>query len=308
MGARLGAPNHFPIRRLHNSKDGSLTGHKHLLHTRSLMFKTYKAPEYFSMFDWAMPIEYRDALEKCQFEYGDLLYDKEAAYEEETWGEALKQLSYVISIQSPPRSQITQASGISEGLFEINWNKPVELRLHNLKTDERKSIHTSQGNLYMALWKGLDHLEGDKPPAPKSALKGLSECETGGRLLREARLHTSGPSFIMPFDETYPLLREKRQKILKRLKKAGIPFKLFIARLEKVRPGRFLPSANMLAICAECDSDTKMLACLRKALYVENKNVEKRTFRVFRHGFYVASDLKENSFVDDGVEVVIGPE
>ena len=80
--------------------------------------------EFFEGFKWALPLAFADALSKCQFVVGDIIYDNVKAYSVE-WGEAKNILKHSIQVKSI-NSVITENNEVNnESVFYENWNSEI---------------------------------------------------------------------------------------------------------------------------------------------------------------------------------------
>ena len=189
-------------------------------------------PKFFGGFSWAVPNAFADALGLCRFEQGDTLYDTRNAYQP-TWGESLKHISWGIEILSPKRSEIRIAGGAkverndedtetkSRDIFNNNWKSQCELRLIDYKNGSKRTITTTQGQLYSFLHKGdfnileqlpLDH---EAPLLVRHASNLLSFAENYAQ--EHLSINKNTNFFILPFDVTNDTSVKKSLLIQKNL-------------------------------------------------------------------------------------------
>ncbi|MEK7800962.1 MAG: hypothetical protein AAB276_00780 [Pseudomonadota bacterium] len=126
--------------------------------------------EYFSHFAWPIPSAFSDALGTCTFSSGDVFYSDLDAYQ--AWDEAFysKQTPfYELRIMGsfsysnttaepqPPTTNPVSPEKKKKTLtaFEKNWKRTleIELRIHRGNSEPVRLV-TTQGAIYMTLWKG----------------------------------------------------------------------------------------------------------------------------------------------------------
>lgn len=118
---------------------------------------------YFDAFGWAIPRAFSKALAECSFGRGDILYSGRRYYEE-GWreidsGGVMVEVFYAGGMEGPDRG------GKGDGVFYDNWGKPV--RGYVTDAGERRPFVATQGNLYMAAWRGdVSLLSGPLPDPP----------------------------------------------------------------------------------------------------------------------------------------------
>jgi len=254
--------------------------------------------DYFSCFAWALPRAFKEPLASCCFEQGDILYDTSKAYEG-TWADALQHLSYGIQIKFPSRGTKLKAKKDADFIFSKNWKQRVELDLWEYPSKAKRSLVTTQGRLYMALWKGDPRLldlgmpEPPVPILPREVLKDLPSAGTA--LLQKYGQNIANPViFIMPFDETRDLLREKRQKVESCLGRK-FSFHLHLATPEELKlpnASNYVPTLEIACFAMDTSQKDRVYECLKLALYAPSK--ERKTeidrFRLETHGCLAPKD------------------
>lgn len=169
--------------------------------------------EFFEHFNWAVPLAFSDPLGACRFEEGDVLYDSRIAYET-TWGEARKKLNYCIQVKSPPRGPRTKVTQDNASMFADNWVQQVIFDLIEFPLGKSTSITTTQGRLYSCLRfgeLGFVDSESADPKVPKLAQELMKDLK--GIVAKIDGLQKAKHYFVMPFDITNSVLREKLAKI-----------------------------------------------------------------------------------------------
>ena len=238
--------------------------------------------EFISGFKWAVPKAFNDAITQCKFEVGDTLYDTPKAYEQ--WSTALKHLEYGIEIKS---SKSLPKSILST--FADNWNASLEIELTYFKKGKKKDvIKTTNSRLFSCIWHGDIRVlnphspEPDAPILLRDVTKKLEEIESKLR-----KLIGPGRTFVMVYDSTNSISKEKRTKLFDNLKIAGdlslneySPLKLKMIDAEKI-----LPTISILCFTSN-GSESEVREALQQALYTSALNQKSSRFRIRTHGLY----------------------
>jgi len=159
--------------------------------------------------------------------------------------------------------------------------------------DALQHLTTTQGRLYTALWKGnltildLGTPEPPVPILPRDVLKYLPSAEPAV-LQKYAKNLTHPIVFLMPFDETRSLFREKRQKIENRLRQ-DFSYQLHLATPQELGLSEardYMPTLEIACFTLDTPERGKVYECLKSALYVPSKerkaNIDR--FRLETHG------------------------
>lgn len=248
--------------------------------------------EYYSGFAWALRKAFKEPLASCRFEQGDILYDIRRAYEG-TWGDALHHLRYSIQIKSPKRGITSKKEQDEEAIFSDNWRQSVELDLTEYPSQKIRSVKTTQGRLYMTLWKGdISHLELNTPEStvPKQPKEVLNELPGCVELIKQSFDNPKHSAFfVMPYDETRDILCNKRQKILSCLSQEFDPLlKLLLPCDVGVKNAEaYVPTLKIACFLMDTPEVDKVYSNLKSALYTPAKD-RKTTidrFRLEKHGF-----------------------
>lgn len=254
-----------------------------------------KSEDYFPSFAWAVRKAFKEPLASCRFEQGDILYDTHKAYEG-TWGDALNYLRFSIQIKS---GSISKMGNSEDFAFSNNWRQRVELDLTEYPSKKSRFIITTQGRLYMTLWKGdlrqLD-LDTPEPPVPKLAADILKELPSMVDFFKHHSKNLKHPVFfIMPFDETQDILFFKRQKVESSLIKE---FKLDMNLVtpEKIgiqNSGDYVPTLRIACFITDTPEINKVYSSLKSALYVpsEERKTNVDRFRLESHGYLHPSHI-----------------
>lgn len=245
--------------------------------------------EFFSGFKWAVPRAFSDAVTLCRFEEGDILYDTKMAYNDD-WEKASKFMEHSLQVKYPARVSggATEKGG---GLFGSNWSSEVRIDLYkNLEKVGVGQIHTTQGRLYTAIWKGdlsVLEKESEEPPIPLSVQDVTKTLDQTTEKAKE--LSIGYPVFVMARDLSNPVSREKFSKILAALKKhlhstpnILTPKKAGLVQFESVAP-----TVEIAFFPVNGTSAEELHELVKNAVYVPSKNAKKEMFRISAHGIIV---------------------
>lgn len=113
--------------------------------------------EFFSEFKWAIPYAFADALGKCQFAEGDVLYLNKAAYKKQFDAQSV---GAAFQVLYPERQRTAPKEEINK-IFEKNWHSEVRVQEYAVESPSSDRlakkgslVTTTQGRLYTAMWKG----------------------------------------------------------------------------------------------------------------------------------------------------------
>ncbi len=248
--------------------------------------------EFYTGFVWAVRKAFRDPLASCRFEQGDILYDTKKAYEG-TWGDALNHLRFSIHINSPMRGTTLKNKKDADSVFADNWKQKIELDLVEYPSKKTRFITTTQGRLYMTLWKGdISQLEhgSPEPPVPKLAQNALKDIQF--TLDMFIQKYTGGSRhpiiFVMPFDETNEILRIKLQNVKTNIEE--FQPKMILDDPEELglpNAKEYVPTAKFACFMMDSIDQEELKAKLKEALYVksEDNKTNKERFRLEAHGY-----------------------
>jgi hypothetical protein len=239
-----------------------------------------ESKNYFEGFNWPVPQAFSEALAKCKFEQGDVLYSNRCAYEM-AWGKAKKNLEYSIQVISPTRSISSSKSDRADGVFLSNWSSQVEFELTSYQAKRKERKKTSQGNLYMALLHGnlsiVDEEEVQEPP--------FTVSEINRRLPQIPFDKTKEAQFLLAFDSTSEILREKRAKIETALKEVSSIHEHPAQSVRSLSEFKILPTISIVVFDVDLSiSETE--SKVKEAVYVpvKNKKTDRERFRLRDHG------------------------
>lgn len=239
-----------------------------------------KSKNYIDGFDWPVPRAFSDALYKCKFEQGDVLFSDRYSYELH-WEEAKKDLEYSIQIISPSRSLGSLSLKGRDGAFLSNWASEVVFELTNYQTEKKEIKKTFQGNLYMALMSGdfshIDQAEVQMPP--------LTVSEIDKRLPYTPVKKTKESQFLLAFDSTSEILRVKKGKIEDALKNNCSIQEYPASSVSTLSTFIILPTISIVIFNVDLSlSETE--ATIKEAVYVplKKKKTDRELFRLREHG------------------------
>ncbi|GAV19570.1 hypothetical protein MMIC_P0517 [Mariprofundus micogutta] len=241
--------------------------------------------EYYSSFRWAVPVAFSDAVNLCRFEEGDVFYDSPLAYGD-CWKEAGDKIGFSLQVRYPARSS-TAVKGAG-AVFEKNWSSEVRIDLYENLT-LTKSITTTQGKLYTALWKNdLKVLESKETLAMPIRLKHIM------KLLKKAPKELSNYSknhltFVLPRDMANPVSKAKYQKIKAALAECleGDPIILSPSEAGIINCADIAPTLDVALFKVNLNSEEKLIDLIKSAVYAPSKNAKISMFRLASHGFVV---------------------
>lgn len=245
--------------------------------------------EFFAGFQWAVPIAFSDAVSLCRFEEGDVLYDSELAYHHD-WEKTSQFVEYSLQVQYPARAT-GEASEKGGSVFESNWTSAVRVDLYkNFKKINVGQIHTTQGRLYTALWKGnLSVLENEAEDAPipitlKGTTKMLGQADDKAR-----ELSIGFPVFVMARDLSNVISRDKHLKLTAKLNKhmrnapeVMTPKDAGLVSFENIAPTMEIVFFPVYGTTAD-----ELHEIIKSTLYVPTKNTTKEKFRISAHGIII---------------------
>jgi hypothetical protein len=241
--------------------------------------------EYFPRFKWAVPVAFSDAVSRCQFEEGDMLYDSVKAYGDH-WERAAASFEYSLQVRYPARGTVTSTESAA-GAFAHNWTTPVRVDIYKqLKLVGDQQVETTQGRLYTMLWHGdLGLLSNDTdPPVP------MTVRELTRRIDEVSDVARSGaggrPVFAMARDVSNSVSNQKYLAVLAKVQthldgevKLIGPKQAGFADWERVAPTVDVALFRVQGISAK-----ELHDLVKKAVYVPAKHATKDHFRISAHG------------------------
>jgi len=238
--------------------------------------------KYFEGFTLPVPLAFADALDKCLFEQGDLIYSDHVAYEK-PWGEALEELKFSIQVEKPARGVGIVASMGDDGIFEENWRSAVVFNLKNYADDTVNAVSTSQGALYTLLRTGdLNAINDECLPIPVGAMEADKMLEN---IL--SGYNTAGASIFAFFASR---VNSRHTMKIEGLKRAFVNIhdieRMPVAQLEEFKS--LNPSPTLELVIFKINADVQEVECRVKSLLYRpsrDKKTGKEMFRIRAHGY-----------------------
>jgi|GEM_PF-5345810 len=238
---------------------------------------------YLDGFKCPVPTNFSDVLSRCRFEQGDTFHNHNDAYEK-PWGEALENLEWSIQVIVPEKSVGESNTHGSDISFLKNWQTSIEVEMIFHKTNQKKTLKSFQGNLYDVLVSGSVDSLFELAPTPKPV-----GCDSFNNALQSLAIPIRHEcQFRMVYNEPYPILRAKRNKLEKEFASDTSLKIIPITEFEISKEKKIMPT------CSVCIFDFKVAKDeveerIKKALYiaVRNKKTNKSTYRTADHGVLV---------------------
>lgn len=254
--------------------------------------------DYFNGFKWTLPKSFADALSKCLFEVGDVIYDTPEAYSL-SWGDAKSIIKNSIQIKSISAINIFLDDKNNESAFFENWDSEVVFDFYSYPSLEKKEIKSTQGRLYSFLWKGDDNFilaknsPVEKPIMLKSVFKNNSDYQFN---IAKKVSDRSEFIFYFPIDVATESYNEKTQKIIRSFKRNSnsltYNFKSYSPKeLDLISSESFCPTIQFMVFEINGSSDV-INDALKFALYnpSKNKKSDREYFRLKSHGLLLQNN------------------
>jgi len=226
---------------------------------------------------------FSDAVSLCRFEEGDTLYDSRIAYEE-SWDVAFTRTGNSMQVRFPVRVSSLGAKD-AKSIFDRNWSSLVEVDLY-ARFSKTRSIKTTQGNLYSALWRGdLSFLDLQtspcKPIRLKQVMKMLAEIKVADPNYTKGRR-----VFVLPRDNSNSVSRLKFQKVCSCLRGHLLeaPTILPPAKAGFKKWDQIAPTIDIAMFPVNLQSDEEIAKLVKSAVYVPSKGADGSRFKILRHG------------------------
>ena len=281
--------------------------------------KTTEKPKisFIDGFKWAMPAAFSEALLKCKFEKGDILYDTREAYEN-SWVEAQGKIQEYIQIKYPPRSTTGTKASEDKLVFESNWVGEVVYDHYVASNKKVESVTTTQGRLFQLLLNG-EEINNQTDPIKPLTLKDLfdeiqfffypdttkkkthknkseveielntldskSDIKIQSYLTSKYRAHFA---FIMPHSKIGATSSQKRVNIVKSFDK-NFRYEEVEVSLEEAgirNHDKYLPYLVMSCFLIKNGDQESVEAAIKSALYtpVKDKKTDRENYNIKKHG------------------------
>lgn len=236
-------------------------------------------------FRWPVPRAFAAAVCAYRFEQGDVLYRDVRAYDPLAGG--IPSGLTAIQLRQPPRSARSLPSDAEGDRRLSNWQSELELDLVDLARGAVESRKTTQGRLFMALWKGDDSSldgRGEEPALPRSARELAQLLREGGLGLPELAPTSHRSRFSFVVDWSADASRTKAARIADALQQLGACASRdrFPAELAAPEADRFHPTLVVRSVEIEHARPEAVEEALRRALY--GGPGESDRFSASRHG------------------------
>jgi hypothetical protein len=261
------------------------------------LFGQYASPfkmEFFTGFSWAVPTAFSDALAKCYFEEGDILYDTRLAYQQ--WDEATKNIKHIIQVKKRLQAagQMEEESSgnteFRETVFVKNWSSQIQIEHTDYGKQQRTEIiTTTHGRLYTLLWHGDLLILSQDVPSPRipvrisQVVKKIDEIS-----YRIADSDKGNPIFVMPCDLTNQLYRNKRDKVRsKLLSRYKVDIRELTPKDSQLSDWEMIcPTILIYCFAIHTNDIEDIKAAIKDALYLKKGNVkpQNEAFRLRAHG------------------------
>ena len=241
-------------------------------------------------FAWALPEAFAAAVAAYRFEQGDVLHRERRGYAPlgHPWPKDLT----TIQLRRPPRSARTLPTEADGDRRLASWQSEVELDLIEVDAGRVRSLETTQGRLFMALWRGdLGWLDGerDDPALPRSARELAQWLREGPLSLPSDGLR--GGRFVFVVDLASDAARIKASAVVDALRPLGA------CEVRDHRPGdvgvpeadRFQPTLVLREVRVADGNLARMESALKPVLY--GGKGESERFLIARHGLLEASPI-----------------
>lgn len=246
---------------------------------------------FFDGFQWAVPESFSDAVNLCNFEEGDIFYDNKSPYLDD-WSTACQKIGHSIQVKAAYSGSLPAGASDAQQ-FSVNWGAEVCLDLFlKQKRTSPGQIHTTQGRLYTALWRGDLKILDSAVPAPVPPIRlrdaGKSIIKVSDAISQYA---DGGVAFAMMYDRSSPVSRSKFNKIV------GVLDDVMIGDPVLVNPylvdfdsvDMFAPTIVLAIFRVDRMSCHDLHESIKKAVYVPAKDAKRDMFRISAHGIIVSA-------------------
>lgn len=234
-------------------------------------------------FKWPVPHAFKDALAKCLFEKGDILYDNKIAYAI-NWGVARNEIGYSIKVIKPEKSLSVTVDKKGDTVFANNWKSVSEVTLTDYKGKKETTLETYQGNLYYTIWKGsVNFLEDEALPKIPHGFSFVNQR------LEELKISLpEGLYFIYGTDLTSNLHAQKTKNLKVSFGNMGVILSPSYEELCSLSGTELLPTTQLICIKIQTSLE-QAESIIKEALYSQyNKNdSDKDRFRLRSHGLFI---------------------
>lgn len=240
-------------------------------------------------FAWAVPEAFAPAVSGYRFEQGDVLYRDRRGYA--PLAGRIPQGLTAMQLRHPPRSARALPSEYEGDRRLANWQSEVELELVDLVDGAVEVFSSTQGRLFMALWKGHEDAlrgDGEEPPLPRSARELAQALRDGELALPMPPAARRGCRFCFVVDLSSDASRAKSAAVIDALAALG---RVDSTDRDPVAAGaragaEFHPTLVVRALVLHEVAVEAAEAALKRTLYAGSGESER--FSVARHGLLEA--------------------
>lgn len=255
------------------------------------------ATELFPGFAWAVPTAFAAAISSFRFEQGDVLYREARGYA--SLSDRVPDGLTAIQVRQPTRSGRAVPSEYEGDRRLANWRSEVELDRFDLATGAISSHTTTQGRLFVSLWRGSDaafESSSDEPPLPRSVRELAQVVREGALVLPrpDERIRVVH-RFAFAVDLASDASRAKAMAIRNAISSLGpitihdaSPVTLGVEDAQAYPPTLVVQSV----FCAAVES-AAIAAALKRVLYAGSGESER--FTLARHGRLEALEPAEDA-------------
>jgi hypothetical protein len=250
--------------------------------------------DYLTGFSWAVPCAFLDAVGRCLFREGDVLYESQKAYSL-PWGAALGRAHSSLQVRSSAASNCADEPD-TRSVFRKNWSTEVRLDLYRrINISSAEEIVTTQGRLYTALWRGnLEILDksSTEPEPPNGPSVALKHAARGAKMVKA--IGDGKTIFVMPIDQANRAFRSKLSKVRAQLsshlntsvrmlspREAGLPDWKTVA-----------PTVTIAVFCVSGLSASDLEEAIRMGLLGSTRSTRKQRFRISSHGTIIGCNTQ----------------
>lgn len=235
-------------------------------------------------FKWFLPLAYKDSVAQCKFEQGDVIYPKQL--KGKNWSENIEEFIFLIQIKSPTRSNSTTNNNLD--VFSSNWNSKVVFEKIYPKTPELNStIETTQGQLYMFLWKNDESLLNTKELI-EPVVSSISTKDINQNFIN-SKIPENNTGFAMITDFVNNINLSKRS-LVENILKEHYKIKLETYTIEEsvsldIFQTNIPPTLGLDLFLIESKNDIEILEHLKTVLFKGVKN----KFNINSHGLFLVN-------------------
>lgn len=238
---------------------------------------------YFEGFSWALPSCFAEAIDKCAFQTGDVIYENRESYSTHKWDGKMIQVQYPdrtlgVSLNEQPSREVFRNNWYSEAHVVIYENCDGKI------TPISERIRTTQGGIYTALWKNDLTWITDQQKTPEIP----EELSASKRILPDSLLSEGRGSkaFVMSADLASPVSRQKIKLIRHALREhlADIGIYNDSPDLNDNSTDKTKPTSCIVIFWVSSIRSRELINTLKDILYKPNPEAKADRFSLKAHG------------------------